>query len=51
MCLQAHGEFSVLTGTIYHGIAIMYEDRDNYSKAFDYFIKAQNIKEEVFISL
>ena len=50
MCLQAYGEFSVLTSRIYLNIGIMYEDKRDYFKAYDYFIKWQDVCVEVCIA-
>ena len=47
MCLQAYGEYSVLTSRIYLNIGIMYEDKRNYNKAYDYFIRWQDVCIEV----
>ncbi len=47
MCLQAYGEYSVLTSRIYLNTGIMYEDKRNYFKAYEYFIKWQDVCVEV----
>ncbi|XP_071495043.1 telomerase protein component 1-like [Diadema antillarum] len=48
LCLQAYGEFSVLTTRLYLNIGIMYEDRREYREAYKWFIKWQDVCEEVF---
>ena len=47
LCLQAYGEFCVLTSRLYLNIGIMYEDRRDYREAFHWFIKWQDVCEEV----
>nr|XP_054764277.1 telomerase protein component 1-like isoform X2 [Lytechinus pictus] len=48
LCLQAYGEFCVLTSRLYLNIGIMYEDRRSYREAYHWFIKWQDVCEEVF---
>ncbi|XP_072023611.1 telomerase protein component 1-like [Amphiura filiformis] len=48
MCLQAYGDYSVLTSRILLNKGIMYEDKRNYVKAYEYFIKWQDVCVEVF---
>lgn len=48
LCLQAYGEYCVLTSRLYLNIGIMYEDRRDYKEAYHWFIKWQDVCEEVF---
>ncbi|PIK46898.1 hypothetical protein BSL78_16245 [Apostichopus japonicus] len=48
LCLQAYGENSVLTTRIYLNTGICYEDRREYEEAYDWFVKWQDVCEEVF---
>ncbi|XP_033637129.1 telomerase protein component 1-like [Asterias rubens] len=48
LCVQAYGEFSVLTSRLLLNIGIMFEDMRNYQEAFNYYIRWQDVCEQVF---
>ncbi|XP_022087926.1 telomerase protein component 1-like [Acanthaster planci] len=48
LCLQAYGEYSVLASRILLNTGIMYEDMGKYNQAYDYYLRWQDVCEEVF---
>ena len=46
-CLQAYGEYSVLTSRLYLNIGIFHEDNRRYRTACEWFIKWHRVCEEV----
>ena len=48
MCQQAYGEYHMLTARIYFNTAIVYEDEQNYDRAYDYFRKNLEIVVQIF---
>ena len=47
LCVQAYGEFSVLNSRLLLNIGIMFEDMRNYQEAFNYYIRWQDVCEQV----
>ncbi|ESO94433.1 hypothetical protein LOTGIDRAFT_232289 [Lottia gigantea] len=47
LCMQMYGEYHILTSRLYINIGIVYEDNDNYNKAYEYFKKWARVSEEI----
>ena len=47
MCLQVYGECSLLISRLYINIGIVYEDNNDYVKAFNYFIRWARVSEMI----
>ncbi len=47
LCQQAYGEFSVLSSRLLLNIGIMYEDKRDYDEAYNFYIKWQDVCEQV----
>ena len=44
ICKQVYGEFSLLTSRLFINIGIVYEDQNDYVKAFEYFKKWAQVR-------
>ena len=47
LCMQMYGEYHILTSRLYINIGIVYEDTNNYKKAYEYFKKWAIVSEEI----
>ena len=47
ICCQVYGEVSLLASRLYINIGIVYEDNEDFVKAFDFFKKWANVSEKV----
>lgn len=47
LCMQMYGEFHILTSRLYINIGIVYEDNNDYKKAYEYFKKWARVSEEI----
>ncbi|XP_045158536.2 TPR repeat-containing protein DDB_G0287407-like isoform X2 [Mercenaria mercenaria] len=47
LCMQMYGEYHILTSRLYINIGIVYEDNNNYKKAYEYFKKWARVSEEI----
>ncbi|KAK6179484.1 hypothetical protein SNE40_011834 [Patella caerulea] len=47
LCMQMYGEYHILTSRLYINIGIVYEDNNNYNKAYEYFKKWARVSEEI----
>ena len=47
LCIQAYGECSVLACRLNCNIGIMYDDRAEYYKAYDWFVESAETREKV----
>jgi hypothetical protein len=45
--MQMYGEYHILTSRLYINIGIVYEDNNNYKKAYEYFKKWARVSEEI----
>ena len=47
LCNATYGEVSVLSGRLHNNMAILYDDRDDYNEAYDWYVKSGKIREKV----
>lgn len=47
ICIQMYGEYHILTSRLYINIGIVYEDNNNFKKAYEYFKKWARVSEEI----
>ncbi|KAH3849179.1 TPR repeat-containing protein DDB_G0287407-like [Dreissena polymorpha] len=47
LAMQMYGEYHILTSRLYINIGIVYEDNNNYNKAYEYFKKWARVSEEI----
>ena len=47
ICRQVYGENHILMSRLYINIGIVYEDNNDYNKAYDYFLQWAKVSEEV----
>ena len=47
LCMQMYGEYHILTSRLYINIGIVYEDNNNFKKAYEYFKKWARVSEEI----
>lgn len=47
LCMQLYGEFHILTSRLYINIGIVYEDNNDYHKAYSYFKRWAKVSEEI----
>ncbi|KAK3090415.1 hypothetical protein FSP39_011663 [Pinctada imbricata] len=47
LCMQMYGEYHILTSRLYINIGIVYEDNNEYKKAYEYFKKWARVSEEI----
>ena len=47
LCMQMYGEYHILTSRLYINIGIVYEDTNNYKKAYEFFKKWARVSEEI----
>lgn len=47
LCMQMYGEFHILTSRLYINIGIVYEDNNDYRKAYTYFKRWALVSEEI----
>ena len=47
LCMQMYGELHILTSRLYINIGIVYEDNNDYKKAYEYFKKWAKVSEEI----
>lgn len=47
LCMQMYGEYHILTSRLYINIGIVYEDNNDYKKAYEYFKKWARVSEEI----
>ena len=47
LCMQMYGEYHILTSRLYINIGIVYEDNNQYKKAYEYFKKWARVSEEI----
>ena len=47
LCNTTYGDASVLSGHLHLNMGILYEDREDYNEAYDWFVKCGKIWEKV----
>ncbi|XP_061167339.1 TPR repeat-containing protein DDB_G0287407-like [Saccostrea echinata] len=47
LCMQMYGEYHILTSRLYINIGIVYEDNNDYKKAYEYFKKWARVSEQI----
>ena len=47
LCNATYGDVSVLSGDLHYNMGILYEDRDDYNEAYDWYVKSGKIHEKV----
>ncbi|XP_033737542.1 LOW QUALITY PROTEIN: nephrocystin-3-like [Pecten maximus] len=47
LCMQMYGEYHILTSRLYINIGIVYEDNNDFKKAYEYFKKWARVSEEI----
>ena len=47
LCMQMYGEYHILTSRLYINIGIVYEDNNDYRKAYSYFKRWARVSEEI----
>ncbi|XP_025109541.1 telomerase protein component 1-like [Pomacea canaliculata] len=47
LCMQMYGEYHILTSRLYINIGIVYEDNNDYRKAYAYFKRWARVSEEI----
>ncbi|KAL5022718.1 hypothetical protein ScPMuIL_001873 [Solemya velum] len=47
LCMQMYGEYHILTSRLYINMGIVYEDNNDYKKAYEFFKKWARVSEEI----
>ncbi|KAK3584926.1 hypothetical protein CHS0354_021800 [Potamilus streckersoni] len=47
LCMQMFGEYHILTSRLYINIGMVYEDNNDFKKAYEYFKRWANVSEEI----